>query len=258
MQSQYQRQTDSLVAFGANVGDCEAALCKTVDLLKSTPKISGLVCSDAVTTKAITGSDSSSQNEYLNAAIRFETTLSAADLHMKLVDFEKQLGREREERWGPRTVDLDLLLFGDTQQSEEDLTIPHPRMSFRRFVLEPAAKIAADMVHPVSGMTIEQLLDHIDSTEPKVVVVTNDLDFAGSVAGELSQVQIVEKTEEFLGMATDARMVVSMFRESGNESEGQLLSRFASNFAGPTLRIDQNVAKEEVATELRAAIDAMQ
>ena len=75
---------------------------------------------------------------------------------------KSRFGRERHERWGDRTLDLDLLLFGDAVIDSPTLTVPHPRMSFRRFVLEPAVEIAGDMVHPTIGWTLERLLDQLD------------------------------------------------------------------------------------------------
>ena len=77
---------------------------------------------------------------------------------------ENDLGRRRVERWGPRTIDLDLLLYDDLMLDTPDLQLPHPRMAWRRFVLEPAAEIAADMLHPVIGWTVGRLLEHLNST----------------------------------------------------------------------------------------------
>jgi pantoate--beta-alanine ligase len=98
------------------------------------------------------------QANYFNAAVAIETKLSPADLQGMLAAIEQKLGRTRAERWGPRTVDLDLLLYGDSTIETPELTIPHPRMAERRFVLAPAAEIAADLQHPRTGKTIGQML----------------------------------------------------------------------------------------------------
>jgi 2-amino-4-hydroxy-6-hydroxymethyldihydropteridine diphosphokinase len=77
---------------------------------------------------------------------------------------EDQFGRVREERWGPRTLDLDLLLYGDLVLQTPDLIIPHPRLAERAFVLVPLADIAPDLSDPRSGLTISSLLDQVDKT----------------------------------------------------------------------------------------------
>ena len=94
----------------------------------------------------------------MNAAALLETDLPPAALLAALQDIERRLGRIRAERWGPRTIDLDLLLYDQLELETPELILPHPRMSFRRFVLGPAAEIAAEMAHPVCGNTIGGLV----------------------------------------------------------------------------------------------------
>lgn len=262
MQSSSPKKSEALIAFGANQGDCEAALARAVQLLEDEPAILELKCSRAVRTKAVTGDasqdDATSQNEYLNAAIRVLMTLSPDELHQKMVSIEKELGREREHRWGPRTIDLDLLLVGDLQLRRDDLTIPHPRMSFRRFVLQPALDIAANMVHPESGMTLQQLVDHLDSANPIVVLATNDSELARQVSKNANtEVRIVTTDQEFMAQSVGAKLVVSLVNESKINPENEKLFRFAYNFAGPTLRLSETLGIELIAKELCAAIEAM-
>src|SRR6185436_6440721 len=83
---------------------------------------------------------------------------------------EDDLGRERAERWGPRTIDLDLLLFDEQIICQPEITVPHPRMAFRRFVLAPAAEIAGTMLHPTTGWTVQDLLSNLDR-RPNLVIV---------------------------------------------------------------------------------------
>jgi len=105
------------------------------------------------------------QGPYLNAVVELSTALSPRDLMTRLQDLEASLGRTRPAvRWGPRTMDLDLLLYGDLIVSEPDLTIPHPRLHERRFVLEPLAEIAPEAYHPVLRCTARDLLQHLGAT----------------------------------------------------------------------------------------------
>ncbi len=256
------KKADALIAFGANQGDCEDALNKTVAILEKDPHILQLNCSNPVETQAVTGKvpneNSSAQATYLNAAIRVLTTWSATELHTAMIGIEKQLGRERAERWGPRTIDLDLLLVGDLQRRQADLVVPHPRMSFRRFVLLPALDIAADMVHPESGMTLKQLVDHLDNAENRIALTTNVPSFAQSITSEVPyEIKIVENVKQFLSVSVGAKLVVACFDESDIDAEFESFVRFASNFAGPTLRINPAHGENNARTELAAAIEAM-
>jgi len=101
------------------------------------------------------------QGPYLNAAALIETSLSPRELLGQLLRIERAAGRDRakEQRWGPRTLDLDLIFFADRIISEPDLKVPHPLMHERMFVLEPLAEIAPRAVHPVLNRTVIELRD---------------------------------------------------------------------------------------------------
>jgi 2-amino-4-hydroxy-6-hydroxymethyldihydropteridine diphosphokinase len=111
------------------------------------------------------------QGVFLNGACLLETELAPHDVLGMLAAVENTLDRERGERWGPRTVDLDLLLYDDVVLDTESLTLPHPRMVTRRFVLEPCVEIAPDVVHPLASCTLESLLESISSPHPHVAVI---------------------------------------------------------------------------------------
>ena len=151
---------------GANLGEKRLNIEGAAVMIAQLPttQISG--SSKLHTTKAVGGP--ARQPSYLNAVLQVQTELSPQELMESLLEIEQVMGRDRtqEERFGPRTLDLDLLLYDDlvlTSPDASGLTVPHPRMQERLFVLEPLAEIAPELVHPVSGKTVKELLDELKS-----------------------------------------------------------------------------------------------
>ncbi|HUE69662.1 MAG TPA: 2-amino-4-hydroxy-6-hydroxymethyldihydropteridine diphosphokinase [Pirellulaceae bacterium] len=162
-----------LISLGSNVGNRVESLRQALALLALTPGVRIAATSTFHETKPAGGP--ASQEKFLNAAALLETDLPPLEILLVLQEVEQKLGRIRAERWGPRTIDLDLLLYEKLELETPELTIPHPRMSFRRFVLEPAAEIAADMVHPVCGNTIGGLLEHLNHC-PRWIFISGIVD----------------------------------------------------------------------------------
>jgi len=147
--------TRAAIALGSNLGDRRAAIAFAADRLA--PHLSSPILSDLIETEP-EGEGLESQPLYLNAALVGETTLSARELLDLLLQIEAEHGRIRPFRGAPRTLDLDLILFGDTIANQPGLEVPHPRFRERFFVLGPLAEIAPDMRDPVTGMKVTELL----------------------------------------------------------------------------------------------------
>ncbi len=143
------------VGLGSNLGDRPAALREAIRRLALVPGVAIGEISSFRETEPI---GKTNQPRFLNAALELEFDRSPEELLEHLLRIEHELGRVRGERWGPRSVDLDLLLFGDRVLSTDRLTLPHPRMAERRFVLEPLAELAPDLLVPGTGRTVRQLL----------------------------------------------------------------------------------------------------
>jgi 2-amino-4-hydroxy-6-hydroxymethyldihydropteridine diphosphokinase len=144
------------VALGSNLGDREAHLRGAIAALEGLGDARVLRVSRFHRTKPVGGPPG--QRDYLNAVCALSWRGTPQSLIVALHAIEAQHGRVRHERWAPRTLDLDLLLFGDVVLEGEDLQVPHPRMHQRRFVLEPLVEIAPDAWHPVMRKTAAELL----------------------------------------------------------------------------------------------------
>lgn len=151
------------IALGSNLGESRQILESALTILSQTPGIELQARSHWYQTKAV----GPPQPDYLNGCVLLKVTLTAQELLAILLNTEVQFGRERRERWGARTLDLDILLFDDLILDSPHLQIPHPRMVDRAFVLVPLAEIAPDWVEPVSGQTIAELVQTVDCSGVK-------------------------------------------------------------------------------------------
>ena len=142
----------AVIALGANLEEPETAIELAISLLElSTDLISR---SKLYSTKPVGGP---LQPDYINAVAIIDSELPAHDLLDLLHGIEKSMGRVRNERWGPRVIDLDLITYGDLQSDDESLTLPHPRAHERRFVLDPWLEIDPDAYLPAHGLVREIL-----------------------------------------------------------------------------------------------------
>jgi 2-amino-4-hydroxy-6-hydroxymethyldihydropteridine diphosphokinase len=149
------------IALGSNLADRLEHLQTGIVMLKRHPEILVQARSRVFETEPF--GVTSAQGAYLNAAAKLETSLSAHDLLHVMLEIELSRGRERLERWGARTLDLDILIYGTEMISETNLEIPHPRMLERAFVLAPLADIAPDLEIPGLAFTVRQALERLNS-----------------------------------------------------------------------------------------------
>ena len=145
----------AVISLGANIGNPEEQMRLAIAMLREATEVIAL--SSIYTTEPVGGPE---QPNYLNAICIAESDLPAADLLALLHGIEKTLGRERIERWGPRTIDLDLIQYGTILSSAEELELPHPRAHERKFVLEPWFEIEPDAILLTHGK-ISDLLEQL-------------------------------------------------------------------------------------------------
>ncbi len=138
------------VALGSNLGDREQTLRDAVEVLGAEPRVEVVAVSSPIETDPVGFVD---QPRFVNGVVALDTTLSARDLLLLLLEVERRFGRRREgvPAQGPRTLDLDLLLYGDERIDEPGLQVPHPRLHERAFVLEPLAELAPELEIPGRG-----------------------------------------------------------------------------------------------------------
>lgn len=158
--------TIAYIGLGSNMGDKAGNCLRALELLRETgcvKKTSSFYGTEPVGFR--------NQEDFINAVAELHTDLSASQLLEACRDIENKLGRSRTLRWGPRTIDLDILLYGDAVMETSDLAIPHPLLASRRFVLVPLCEIAPQVVHPVLQKTASRLLEELE--DPHRVAACN-------------------------------------------------------------------------------------
>ena len=149
-------QNVAYLSLGSNIGDREAHLRNAIEQIRKHGTVQAV--SSSYETEPVEYND---QAWFLNCALALQTGDTPDELLRSILQIEQQMGRQRIQRKGPRTIDIDILLFSDVVLDTPDLTIPHPAMAGRRFVLEPLAEIAPDAMHPVLEKTIRELLSDL-------------------------------------------------------------------------------------------------
>ena len=166
------------------------------------------------------------------------------------------MGRQRRLRWGPRTIDLDIILFGDQVIDDPQLQVPHSRMSFRKFVLGPASEIAGEMIDPISGISLNGLADRLQNSPETILWIAGDkkaaeASAAKAIAGSRNgwAVEITSDIEAVEASLTDFRLM--LFSVAGHSFQNVALK-----FAGPWLNLT-GLGEMQRQKEIRAAIQAM-
>jgi 2-amino-4-hydroxy-6-hydroxymethyldihydropteridine diphosphokinase len=148
--------TTAYIGIGSNLGDKLNNCRKAIEMSGRIPDTRVTAQSRFYRTEPV---GVEGQDWYVNGVISLSTGLSAQDLLKNLLDIEQIMGRERKKKWDSRTIDLDILLYGQEVIEEKGLTVPHPLMHLRRFVLEPMVQLAPDLIHPVLGKSMAGLLE---------------------------------------------------------------------------------------------------
>lgn len=154
------------IGIGSNLEDKRHNCLTAIEMIEQIPGCQLTGCSDWYLTKPV---GVEGQEWYVNGVASLSTKVPPRDLLRRLLRIESDMGRVRTERWEPRIIDLDILLYGREIINEEDLTVPHPLMHLRKFVLVPLVQLAPDLIHPSLGVTVVDLLGRMQNNGQEVV-----------------------------------------------------------------------------------------
>jgi 2-amino-4-hydroxy-6-hydroxymethyldihydropteridine diphosphokinase len=189
------KQKTAYIGLGSNLGEREKSINNAVKMLAEAGNIKVVRVSEVIETAPL---GQANQPKYLNAVAEITTTLSAEDLHRKMVDFEVSLGRKQKEKWASRIIDLDLLLFGADVINHPDLTVPHPQMHLRTFVLKGLCELNPELVHPVINESVKELAGRLNGGD---YILNPEVPQLVSIAGIIGvgKTTLAEKLSEHLG-----------------------------------------------------------
>ncbi|MDS0525735.1 2-amino-4-hydroxy-6-hydroxymethyldihydropteridine diphosphokinase [Clostridium sp. SHJSY1] len=149
---------EAYLSIGSNIGDKENNLHKAIDMIKEDTNIEVIEVSSFIVTEPWGKLD---QDEFVNGAVKIRTILSPKYLLDRLLDIEEKMHRVREVKWGPRIIDLDIIFYDDLVLEDDYVTIPHPRMEEREFVLKPLNEIAPNKIHPLLNKRVFKILEEL-------------------------------------------------------------------------------------------------
>jgi 2-amino-4-hydroxy-6-hydroxymethyldihydropteridine diphosphokinase len=189
------KQTTAYIGLGSNLGEREKSIQNAVKMLAEAENIEVVRASEIIETAPL---GQANQPKYLNAVAEMETTLNTEDLHKKLAYIEVLLGREKKEKWTSRIIDLDLLLFGREIINNPSLTVPHPQMHLRSFVLKGLCELNPELVHPVINESVNELAVRLNGAD---FVLNPNIPQLVSIAGIIGvgKTTLAEKLAKLLG-----------------------------------------------------------
>jgi deoxyguanosine kinase len=173
------KSTTAYIGLGSNLGDRKNYIDQALKRINEAENVKLAGVSDIIETVALSSSE---QPKFLNAVAEVKTTISAMDLFKTLSSIENDLGRTRRGHWWPRTIDLDLLLYGNETLDSPELSIPHPQMHLRRFVLDGLCQLNGNMLHPIMGVSFNELNERLnghdfalDPDKPQLVSIAGNI-----------------------------------------------------------------------------------
>jgi 2-amino-4-hydroxy-6-hydroxymethyldihydropteridine diphosphokinase len=202
---EFMNEHTAYIGLGSNLGDKTWNLQNAISEIRASADTLAIEFSSFYNTKPL---GRTNQPVFLNAVVKLKTSLTYRSLFEQILKIEQTLGRQRSEHWGPRTIDLDLLLYDDVVITEPDLTVPHPQLHLRSFVLKGMCELDASKNHPLLGRSMKSLYGrlhgkdfHLDGNNPQLVSIAGNIGvgkttLAGELADRLNAKFIPEKYDD--------------------------------------------------------------